>query len=145
MALSMSSLAVVGAILDLPVLAEYDTPKLAYEHRDTLRPMIQARIVTNTTDHWLERLLTRDVWCAKVQDFEDLMDDPQVAHNELIQTIHHPEAGDIRVIGVPVKFSETPGTIRLAPPRVGEHTGAILSELGYTPEEISVLRAEGVI
>ncbi len=73
------------------------------------------------------------------------MHDPQVAHNELIQTIHHPEAGDIRVIGVPIRFSETPGTIRLAPPRVGEHTDAILSDLGYTPEQIKTLRAEGVI
>jgi crotonobetainyl-CoA:carnitine CoA-transferase CaiB-like acyl-CoA transferase len=80
-----------------------------------------------------------------VQDFEDLMTDPQVAHNELIQTIHHPEAGDIRVIGIPMTFSATPGTIRLAPPRIGEHTGAILSELGYTPEQVDALRAEGVI
>lgn len=145
MALSISSLAVVGEILDLPALADYDTPRRAYEHRDTLRPMIQERIATNTTDHWLERLLARDVWCAKVQDFEDLMNDPQVAHNELIQTIHHPDAGAIRVIGVPVKFSETPGAIRLAPPRVGEHTGAILAELGYTAGQIDALRAEGVI
>ncbi len=145
MALSISSLAVVGEILDLPALADYDTPRRAYEHRDTLRPMIQERIATNTTDHWLERLLARDVWCAKVQDFEDLMNDPQVAHNELIQTIHHPDAGVIRVIGVPVKFSETPGAIRLAPPRVGEHTGAILAELGYTAGQIDALRAEGVI
>jgi crotonobetainyl-CoA:carnitine CoA-transferase CaiB-like acyl-CoA transferase len=107
--------------------------------------MIQERIATNTTDHWLERLLARDVWCAKVQDFEDLMSDPQVAHNELIQTIHHPEAGDIRVIGVPVTLSETPGAIRLAPPRVGEHTDAILGELGYSAAQIDALRAEGVI
>jgi len=110
---------------------EYGIPLL---QRDTL-----------TTPGGLERLLARDVWCAKVQDFEDLMDDPQVAHNELIQTIHHPEAGEIRVIGVPVKFSETPGSIRLAPPRVGEHTDAILTDLGYTPERIAALRAEGVI
>jgi len=73
------------------------------------------------------------------------MNDPQVAHNELIQTIHHPDAGVIRVIGVPVKFSETPGAIRLAPPRVGEHTGAILAELGYTAGQIDALRAERVI
>jgi crotonobetainyl-CoA:carnitine CoA-transferase CaiB-like acyl-CoA transferase len=145
MALSISSLAVVGEILDLPALADYDAPRRAYEHRDTLRPLIQERIATNTTDYWLERLLARDVWCAKVQDFEDLMSDPQVAHNDLIQTIQHPEAGEIRVIGVPVRLSETPGTIRLAPPRVGEHTGAILNELGYSAEQIETLRAEGVV
>jgi crotonobetainyl-CoA:carnitine CoA-transferase CaiB-like acyl-CoA transferase len=90
-------------------------------------------------------LLARDVWCAEVQNFDDLMNDPQVAHNELIQTIHHPEAGDIRVIGIPMKFSATPGTIRLAPPRVGEHNDAILSDLGYSAEQIDVFRREGVI
>jgi len=145
MALSMASLAVVGEIVGLPILADYDTPKLAYEHRDTIRPMIQGKLVTDTTDHWLDKLLARDVWCAKVQDFDDLLTDPQVAHNELLQTIYHPEAGEIRVVGIPVKFSETPGTIRLAPPRVGEHTEQILTDLGYTPEQIQSLRAEGVI
>jgi crotonobetainyl-CoA:carnitine CoA-transferase CaiB-like acyl-CoA transferase len=80
-----------------------------------------------------------------VQDFDDLVNDPQVAHNELIQTIHHPEAGDIRVIGIPMKFSTTPGTIRLAPPRVGEHNEGILRELGYTLEQIETLREEGII
>jgi len=73
------------------------------------------------------------------------MTDPQVAHNELIQTIHHPEAGEIRVVGVPMKFGVTPGTIRLAPPRVGEHTETILADLGYTLQQIQALRAEGVI
>jgi crotonobetainyl-CoA:carnitine CoA-transferase CaiB-like acyl-CoA transferase len=145
LALSMSSLAIVGEILDLPALKEYDSPKLAYKHRDTIRPMIQQKLLSNTTDYWLEHLLARDVWCAEVQDFDDLMTDPQVAHNELIQTIHHPEAGDIRVIGIPMKFSGTPGTIRLAPPLVGEHTVEILSQLGYTTAQVDALRQEGVI
>jgi len=85
------------------------------------------------------------VWCAPVQSFEDLIDDPQVKHNELIQTVYHPQAGEIRVVGVPMKFSKTPGAIRLAPPLVGEHTGAVLGELGYSADEIDALRREGVI
>ncbi len=138
LALAMASLSVVGEVLDMPALSAYDTPKAAYEQRDTIKPLIQARLLDETTDHWLERLLERDVWCAKVQNFEDLMTDPQVAHNDLIQTIHHPDAGELRVIGIPVKFSETPGTIRLAPPRVGEHTDALLDELGYGADAIDV-------
>jgi crotonobetainyl-CoA:carnitine CoA-transferase CaiB-like acyl-CoA transferase len=145
MALSMSSLAVVGEIVDIPALKDYDPPKLAYEQRDTIRPMIQQKLLTHPTAYWLERLLARDVWCAEVQDFDSLMNDPQVAHNDLIQTIHHPEAGDIRVIGIPVKFGETPGTIRLAPPRIGEHTDEILSQLGYASAQIDTLRQEGII
>jgi crotonobetainyl-CoA:carnitine CoA-transferase CaiB-like acyl-CoA transferase len=98
-----------------------------------------------TTQHWLDLLATRDLWCAKVQDFEDVVNDPQVAHNELIQTVHHPKAGDVKVIGMPVKFSGTPGTIRLAPPLVGEHTDSVLAEAGFTNEQIAEFHAEGVV
>ena len=85
------------------------------------------------------------MWCAKVQDFDDLMNDPQVAHNELIQTVQHPVAGEVKVIGIPIQFSETPGTIRLNPPLVGEHNDEILASLGYSTEQIAQFREEGVI
>ena len=145
MAISMNSLTLLGELLELPQLADFDTPELAYDKRDDIKPLIQKRIETETTAHWLELLATQDMWCAKVQDFEDLMTDPQVAHNELIQTVEHHEAGLIKVIGIPVKFSETPGSIRLDPPRVGQHNDEVLSELGYSRESIEALRAEAVI
>lgn len=145
MAISMNSLIVLGELLDLPQLADYDTEELAYDKRDELKPMIEKTIGTNTTEHWLDLLGSRDMWCAKVQDFDDLMNDPQVAHNELIQTIQHPIAGEVKVIGVPIQFSETPGTIRLNPPRVGEHNDEILASLGYSEERIAQFKAEGVI
>jgi crotonobetainyl-CoA:carnitine CoA-transferase CaiB-like acyl-CoA transferase len=145
MAISMNSLTVLGELLDLPQLKDYDTQERAYRERDDIKRIIDARIITNTTEHWLQHFATRDIWCAKVQDFDDLLDDPQVKHNELIQTIHHPRAGDIRVVGIPMRFSETPGTIRLAPPLVGAHTDEVLRSLGYGQEDIDRLRAEEVI
>jgi crotonobetainyl-CoA:carnitine CoA-transferase CaiB-like acyl-CoA transferase len=145
MAISMNSLTVLGELLSMPQLAEFDTMERAYNERDVIKPMIEAKISTGTTEHWLELFATRDLWCAKVQNFDDLMTDPQVAHNELIQTIHHPKAGEVKVIGVPIRFSETPGTIRLAPPLVGEHNHQILSELGYGDAEIQRFEQEGVI
>lgn len=144
-AISMNSLTVLGDLLDLPQLAEFDTPELAYKKRDDIKPIIQARVQTNTSEHWLALLATRDMWCAKVQDFEDLMSDPQVAHNELIQTIEHPVAGTVRVVGNPIRFSETPSSIRLNPPAVGQHNREILAELGYSAAEIDMLATEGVI
>lgn len=145
MAISMNSLSVLGELLDLPGLSGYDTPEDAYTKRDEIKPLIQTRMEDRPTAAWLEHFATRDIWCAQVQDFEDLMRDPQVAHNELIQTIDHPTAGSIKVIGMPVIFSETPGTIRLAPPTVGQHTDEVLAELGYHAEKLNELRAEGVI
>jgi crotonobetainyl-CoA:carnitine CoA-transferase CaiB-like acyl-CoA transferase len=144
-AVAMASLAAIGELLDMPELVAYDTPERAYEERDTIKPMIEARLRTNSSEHWLALLATRDIWAASVQDFDDLVEDPQVQHNQLIETIHHPKAGDIRVVGMPIRFSETPGTIRLAPPLVGEHTDRVLEELGYTPEQLATLHAEEVI
>jgi len=145
MAISMNSLTILAELLELPRLAEYDNPEDAYWKRDEIKPLIQTRLLANTTEQWLELFSTRDLWCAKVQDFEDLVTDPQVAHNELIQTIEHPLAVEIKVIGIPMSFSETPGTIRLRPPLVGEHNDEVLNELGYSPEKIALLKAEGVI
>jgi crotonobetainyl-CoA:carnitine CoA-transferase CaiB-like acyl-CoA transferase len=145
MAIAMASLAVIAELLELPELAQYAAPGRPYDDRDVAKPIIEAKLGTDTTEHWLALLATRDIWCAKVQDFDDLMDDPQVAHNELIQTIHHPRAGDIRVIGMPMDFSETPGTIRLAPPLVGEHTDETLKSLGYDQATIDQYHAEEVV
>ena len=144
-AIAMASLTAIGELLDLPELANYDTPEQAYDRRDAIKPIIEERLRTDTCAHWLALLATRDIWAAKVQDFDEVVDDPQVVHNELIQTIHHPRAGDVRVVGIPMRFSATPGTIRLAPPLVGEHTAEVLAGLGYTREEIERLREEEVI
>lgn len=144
-AISMNPIGELAELLELPALAQYNTDELAYSKRDEIKPLIQERVLAQSSDHWLTLLGTRDMWCAKVQDFEDLMTDPQVAHNELIQTVEHPVAGTIRVIGMPIRFSETPGSIRLNPPKIGEHNADVLESLGYSAEQLETLRAEGVI
>jgi crotonobetainyl-CoA:carnitine CoA-transferase CaiB-like acyl-CoA transferase len=143
-AISINPLDVLGELLGID-LNEYNTEEAAYAHRDTVRKLVEERVRTNTSDHWLDLFATRDLWCAKVQDFDDLVNDPQVAHNDLIQTIDHPKAGTIKVIGVPVSFSNTPGTIRLAPPLVGQHTDEVLAEVGYTDAQIAEFHAEGIL
>jgi crotonobetainyl-CoA:carnitine CoA-transferase CaiB-like acyl-CoA transferase len=85
------------------------------------------------------------VWCAPVQAFDELVADPQVAHNELLATVDYPGVGEVRVVGVPARFSGTPGTIRLGPPTVGQHSDEILGSLGYGSGEIARLREEGCV
>jgi len=75
----------------------------------------------------------------------EVMDDPQVRHREMVVDLDHPRAGRIRVNGVPVKLSETPGSVRTPPPVLGEHTEAVLRELGVGAGEVAALRDEGVI
>jgi crotonobetainyl-CoA:carnitine CoA-transferase CaiB-like acyl-CoA transferase len=145
MALAMASLTVVGELLGVPELADYDIPDRAYDDRDEVYRRIATRLPERTTAEWIEILSTRDVWCAPVQTFDDLVGDPQVEHNELIATVEHPSGGELRVVGMPVRFSETPGTIRIGPPAVGQHTDEVLAEIGYGEEDIRTLRDEGCV
>ena len=85
------------------------------------------------------------MWCAPVQGFDEVVHDPQVAHNGLLTTVPHPVGGEVQVVGIPIRFSETPGTIRSGPPAVGQHTDEVLASVGYSEEEIAALRGEGCI
>jgi crotonobetainyl-CoA:carnitine CoA-transferase CaiB-like acyl-CoA transferase len=145
MAIAMASLAVLGELLKTPALAEFDSPDRAYRDRDQVKQMIEPRLLERTTLEWLELFAARDVWCAPVQTFEDVVDDAQVAHDELITTVRHPDGRDLQVVGVPMRFSRTPGSIRFGPPAVGQHTDEVLRGLGYSEAEVGVLREEGVV
>jgi crotonobetainyl-CoA:carnitine CoA-transferase CaiB-like acyl-CoA transferase len=85
-----------------------------------------------------------DIVAGPVQTFEQVFQDPQVLHNEMVATVEHPAAGPVRVLGVPIKLHDTPGRIVSPPPRLGEHAEQILARLGYTADQIAELRARGV-
>ena len=63
----------------------------------------------------------------------------------MVIALEHPVAGAIRQLGVPVKLGETPGAVRTPPPVLGEHTGAILGELGYSDADAERLRSDGAV
>jgi crotonobetainyl-CoA:carnitine CoA-transferase CaiB-like acyl-CoA transferase len=144
-AIAMASLAVVGELIGAPELAEYDEGNRGYDERDDVYRIVQERLIERPAADWLEILATRDVWAAPVQTFDDLVDDPQVEHNRLVETVRHPSGGDLRVVGVPMRFSETPGEIRSGPPAVGAHTDEVLSEAGFSEAEIRALRDDGLM
>ena len=144
-AIAMASLSVLAELLELPELAAYDDEDRAYRERDDIYRMIQARLLERDAAAWLELLATRDVWCAPVSRFEDVVDDPQVRHNELLTTVERPNGEPMRVVGMPVRFSETPGTVRSGPPSVGQHTDEVLSSVGFTDDEIATMRKDGVV
>ena len=72
-------------------------------------------------------------------------EDPQVIARDMVVEVEHPAAGTIRNVGIPIKFSETPGSIRRPPPRFGEHTEEVLGEFGYSSGEIDALRSQGIV
>lgn len=90
-------------------------------------------------------LIAVGVPCAAVRSAEEFFDDPQVEAMAMSQIVRHPQLGNLRMAGVPWHFSQTPGTIRRPAPRLGEHTGEVLAELGYGAERIAGLEASGAV
>ena len=84
------------------------------------------------------------LWCQTRQSVGEILEDPQIHAREMVVALTHPEYGPLRVLGVPIKLSETPGEVQNAPPRFGEHNQDVLSRLGYSAEEISKFATRGV-
>ena len=113
---------------------------------DELRPLVADRLGRRTRQDWLARLGAAGVPCGLVRDLGELFADPQVAAREMVAEIEHRTIGPLRMLGVPIKLSDTPGAVRTAPPTLGEHTDAVLrKDLGLTPEAIVRLREQRVI
>jgi succinate--hydroxymethylglutarate CoA-transferase len=116
------------------------------ENRERLLPMVDLLMRERTCDEWMEILVDAAIPCGPVNNMESLFADPQVRHRDMIQEVRHPTIGTLRLAGVPIKYSETPGRVRLAPPLLGQHTDEILaSVLGYSPDRIEELRRKGIV
>jgi crotonobetainyl-CoA:carnitine CoA-transferase CaiB-like acyl-CoA transferase len=112
---------------------------------DAARREVEAVIKTKTRDEWYEILVKADVCVGKVYDVDEMVNDPQVTHRQMVVDVEHPRHGKIRQFGVAIKMSDTPGTIRSAAPTSGEHTDAVLKDLGMTSDQIAALRSKGAV
>jgi CoA:oxalate CoA-transferase len=79
------------------------------------------------------------------KNYEEIFSEPQVQAVEMVRDIEHPVCGKIKVTGIPYKLAETPGEIRMPPPLLGQHTGTIMSELGYSNKQIDDLKRAAII
>ena len=109
------------------------------------REAIEAIIKTRDRDEWYDFLAKHDVCVGKVYDVEEMVQDPQINHRQMIVDVEHPTHGRVRQFGIAIKLSDTPGTIRTAAPLSGEHTEAILKDLGLGAGDIAGLRERKVI
>ena len=84
--------------------------------------------------------------CGPIRNIQELTEDPQIRHREMIVEIEHAKTGILKMMGIPVKLSDTPGKVLLPPPLLGEHTDEILSEIvKISQSELHSLREEKVI
>ena len=115
------------------------------ENRGACDGMISDLFQTNTTNFWLEKLQTAEVSCAPINTVEQALTATHTIARELVTTTKHTTEGEIKIPGIPFRFSHNPATIRKPPPSLGEHTDEVLEELGRSIEEISELRDSGAI
>lgn len=132
----------------LPELAgnpRFATNKDRMANYDEMRPPIDRAFRTATSAEWIARLNAAGVPNGEVRDIGQMLNDPHLAAREMVQTLMHPTIGATRVIGAPIKLSDTPASLRTAPPVLGQHTDAVLAELGYSPAEVAALRHTRVV
>ena len=103
--------------------------------------------LTKTRDEWFQLLAFEADTCVTpvYESFEEVFSDPQAQHLQMMMDIDHPSLGKVKQLGIPIKLSDTPGEIRMFPPKPGQHTEEILKQHGYDDQKIKALRNAKII
>jgi crotonobetainyl-CoA:carnitine CoA-transferase CaiB-like acyl-CoA transferase len=99
-------------------------------NRAELEAELEAALAARSTDEWVEVLIAAGVPCGPIHDYRQVFEDPHTRAREMSVTLEHPVEGRVQALGIPVKLSDTPGSIRRPAPLLGEHTDEVLREAG---------------
>lgn len=122
------------------------TNGLRTKNHKEIKEIVSEILAKESTDYWINLFNKEDIPATEINKIDKVVSNPQVLARDMIVEIDHPVAGAFKMAGIPMKLSDTPGSIRTAAPILGEHTEEILKDkLGYTEEEVSELRKKGVI
>ncbi|MFD1360757.1 CaiB/BaiF CoA transferase family protein [Lentibacillus salinarum] len=105
-------------------------------NRETLIPMLRDVFATKSTAYWQEKCQENNIPCGPIQTIDEVAGDPQLNARDMFIGADHPTAGDIRMIGSPLKLSRTPVNAKRHPPDAGEHTDDVLAQLDLTQQNI---------
>ena len=115
------------------------------QNREVLAAEIEEVTLEKTRSYWLEQLVGQDIPCGPINNYGEVMNEPQVRAREMVVETTHPTMGSMSTLGSPIKLSETPLTPGRPAPMLGQHTDVILAECGYKSDEIDRLRKDGVV
>ena len=118
-----------GRMQNLPALAE----------------ILDGHFSTRTSAEWLERLEAAGVPAGPVLDVGEMHRDPQTLYREMVVETTHPTAGPVKAIGLPIKFSETPGGVTRPAPLLGQHSREVLAEYGWDDASVDALLTSGAV
>lgn len=124
---------------------DYATAAARSKNRDKLNAAIEEITKTKPSADWIEILNRAGVPSGPIYRMDEVFADPQVRHLGIAQPVDHPELGRVELVGQAVTLSRTPSRLRSPTPERGEHTDAVLRELGYDDAAVASFRERGVI
>lgn len=131
---------------DLSQQPEYKTNSLRSRNRKALMEIIEKEMVKKTTRAWSRILERESIPHSPINNIKQVCEDPCINHRKMLAEMEQPQMGRVKIAGSPIRLSETPGEVYAPAPLLGEHTEEILKNLlNYSAEDISRLKAEGVI
>ena len=129
----------------LKSVPEFATNDLRMANRKQIKQIIEAVTSKKPKAHWIEHLNKAGVPCGTVMNLAEVFSDPQLIHQEMLVDVPHGGHGTVRMVGFPVKMSQTPCRIRGPAPELGEHTTEILKTIGYDEKFIEELKNKKII
>ena len=130
---------------DLAEDARFNTEAKRGANRIELNTQINSASVKYSSAELIDKLIAASVPCGPIYAMDEVFNDPQVKHLNCAARVTHPTLGTIDLVAQPVKLSRTPAAINNATPELGQHSAAILAELGYTQAQVSQLRDDKII
>ncbi len=130
--------------MDLAEDPRFKTRDARRQNYAALESTLAPVFLTRSRTEWLERLEANDVPVVPLYNVAEVLADPQVRHLDLVEELVHPQAGKLQFVGGPVRYDGLTKEQSTPPPLLGEHSAAILKELGYDPADVEKLVAQGI-
>src|SRR5215469_4233162 len=115
----------------------FETMKARLANYSALRPMIERIVAKQTRTQVIAAMSEVGIPAGPINSVGEILEDPQMHARQMVVELTHPEYGPLKLLGIPIKLSETPGAVETAPPQFGEHNRDILRRLGFAEEEIA--------
>jgi crotonobetainyl-CoA:carnitine CoA-transferase CaiB-like acyl-CoA transferase len=123
----------------------YATNAARMANRETLRPLLNALLRGDTRENWIAKFRKAGVPAGSVRDLTEALNAPEIRARGMVASVDHPRAGRLEMVTSPIRFHATPVASVQAPPTLGQDSGAILREHGFSADEIEALAAAGIV
>jgi len=124
---------------------KYKTNSKRIEYREEVIPSIEEILKQRSKKYWIEKMEDYDIPGGPINKFNEVFKDPQTKHRNMVVEVDHPTVEKVKLVGSPLKMSETPVSFDKHPPVLGEHTDKILKDLGYDEAQIEKFKKEKII